>query len=395
MNAPAPRSGRRPSLWQPLLRLLLALAMLLPVGVLYALTSQTADEDESLARRERNGVEYLRSLGPVTIALADAQSAAVTGRPVPRDALRTAMADATETDARLGDGLRTHERWAGLRATVGALPERSATNVETVLSAYGEAFDLLLGLYRRVRETSGLVHDPNADRFHLQNAAAKEAPECVVAAARLAGLVAVAPARPPDHRPRTVAELATARAMMLDSAGDLVSDLQAAVDETERGTLGGNLLSRLASYQRTMERLAAVGMPGDTGAAPDPAQAFQARSIAQAAAPELYTTMLTELDALLTAQIDELQTRRRLTAGAAAVALVLACTPVVAAVVAVRRPPAVRRAAGPLPDDEPDSQSARARWAGLLPANSAAAPPHRSSDPPDPVTPWEHSGATR
>lgn len=392
MTASAPRSGRWPRVWRPLLRLLLAVATLLPVGVLFALGSQTADQAESLARRERDGVAYLRSLGPVTIALANAQAAAFAGRPVPRDALRSAMADATATDVRLGDELRTHERWVGLRAAVDALPERSPTNVEAVLSAYGEACDLLLGVYRRVREGSGLVHDPDADSYHLQNAVAEELPESVLGAARLVDLAAIAPFRPQRDRPGSVAELTTVRAMMLDSAGDLVEDLQAAVDETDRGALGSNLLSRLDSYQRAMERLGGAPALVEARPGPDLAQVFAARGNAQAIAAELSTAMLTELDALLVARIDEVHARRRLTVGAAAAALLLAFAPVVAPAVAARRPAAGRRQPQPIRDDEPDPQVTPARWAGLPAAHS----PRRAGGPPDAVTtPWERSGATR
>ncbi|MGY0007440.1 hypothetical protein ACW0Q9_26440, partial [Micromonospora sp. I033] len=170
MTVPAPRVRRRPSLPGRALPLLLVLALLAPLGLLFAQTDGHTGDDRDLATRERLGVRYLRALGPVTDALADAQTTAVAGRPVSRTALTAAVEQAAQVDSAIGDRLRTRERWAGVRAKLEALPDRGFADPEAAFQAYGEISDLLLALHRKVREASGLVRDPRSDSFFVQDA---------------------------------------------------------------------------------------------------------------------------------------------------------------------------------------------------------------------------------
>ncbi|MEV4481085.1 hypothetical protein [Micromonospora coxensis] len=325
MTVPAQRVRRRPSASGRVLPLLLVVALLAPVAFLFVQTYRLTDDDRELAVRERAGVEYLRALAPVTEALVDAQSAAVAGRPASRDALDRAVENATQVDVRIGDQLRSHERWAGLRAKLEALPEKSLTDPEAAYAAYGEVTDLLLALYRKVRESSGLVRDPEPDSFFLQDGIGRDLPTAVVAAGRLADLSALAAGRPADTRARTQGELAEVRVTALGSAADLVADLRAAVDNSERTDLGPNVLTPLDTYQRAVEALAAYSAPDPrsrTGLA-DPAQVAAARANAQSAARLLQPVILDQLDGQLADRIDGYDRDRWLAVGAVAAAVLL------------------------------------------------------------------------
>ena len=94
-----------------------------------------------------------------------------------------------------------------MRAKLEALRGRSATDPEAAYTAYGEVADLLLALHRKVRESSGLVRDPDADSFFLQDSAGQELPEAVVAAGRLADLGTLVSRRPAAEQPRGLMEL--------------------------------------------------------------------------------------------------------------------------------------------------------------------------------------------
>lgn len=346
MTVPAPRVRRRPSVPGRVLPLLLVAALLAPVGLLFAQTHRLTGDDRDLATRERLGVQYLRALGPVTDALVDAQAAAVRGRPVSRDALTAAVERAAAVDSAVGDELRSHERWSGLRAKLEALPDRGLTDPTTAYAAYGEITDLLLALHRKIRDSSGLIRDPQSDAFFLQDGIGGDLPEAMVAAGRLADLTALAAQRPAAERPATLAELAALRVAALGPATDLVADLRAAVDSSESTELGSNVLTPLDTYQRSVEALAALSAPnGKAGTGPtDPAQVAAARLNAQSAAKQLQPIILDQLDVLLRERIDRLDRDRLLAVAAAALAGLLAV--VLAGVLIGAYLRARRRAAG-------------------------------------------------
>ncbi|MEV7227653.1 hypothetical protein AB0M79_11620 [Polymorphospora sp. NPDC051019] len=407
MTLPAERSpDRRMSGLLP--RLLLAVTLLVPTLVLSVQAWRGTDEKAAFAERERAGVEYLRALGQITLTLVDAQSAAVAGQPVPRDALNRAVAEGGTVDARLGTELRTHERWAGVRAKIESLSDRSHTYPEATYTAYTEATDLLLALYAKVRDTSGLVRDPDPDSYQLQDSAGEELPESVVAAGRLADLAVLAAVRPQAELVRTAGELSNARAEVLDPAHDLVTNLQLAVDSTDSGTLGGNLLGELDAYQQAVEALGAAatldtGNPNTGDALPDPAAVAAARVVVHAAAAALSATVLTEIDQLLEARVDGLGTARLVTVAAGVALFLIGHAPLLVFLVAAGRhrgstaPPAPGAGpSGPAGDPAPAGRAgAVARhWPGGTPEPPGPGHPTPADTAPAPKQ-WEHSGAAR
>ncbi|MEH0969678.1 hypothetical protein V6U77_00860 [Micromonospora sp. CPCC 205546] len=337
MTVPAPPVRRRPTAVGRVLPLLLLVALLAPMTLLFVQTWQLTADDRELAGRERLGVQYLRALAPVTHALVDAQSAAVAARPVTSEALTRAVEAAASVDARIGDELRTQERWAGLRARIEALGARGPADPEAAFTAYGEATDLLLALHGKVRETSGLVRDPRPDSFFLQHAS-RDLPETVVATGRLADLAVLAADRPAAERDRTAVEIAALRVGVLAPAGDLVTDLRAAVDNSESADLGPSVLNPLDTYQRAVEAMAAHSAPAGRAAGTDQSRIAGARQNAQTAAEQLQPVILDELDALLTERSRELDRDRWLTVAAGLLAGLLWAALGALCLAALRRP---------------------------------------------------------
>ncbi|WP_328848994.1 hypothetical protein [Micromonospora zamorensis] len=321
MTVPAPRARRRPSTLGRLLPLLLVGALLAPVGLLVTSVWRQTSDDRTLAARERLGVQYLGALAGVTDALVEAQSAAVNGRPVAREALDQAVEKAAAVDARIGVELLSQERWAGVRAKLEALRGRSPADPESAYTAYGEAADLLLALHRKVRESSGLVRDPAVDSFFLQDSAGEELPEAVVAAGRLADLGTLISRRPAAEQPRGLMELTGLRVTALAPANDVVDNLRSAVDGSESTDLGANVLTPLDTYQRSVEALAAFSTPGRGGV--DQGQLAAAGLNTHRAARQLQPVILAELDALLVERIDGLDRDRWLTIASGVVAVLL------------------------------------------------------------------------
>ncbi|MEV4618326.1 hypothetical protein AB0J74_06345 [Asanoa sp. NPDC049573] len=414
MTRSAPRSRARSGALSVLLSILVV-ALLVPTGVLFAQNWRAQGDRAAATARELDGVAYLRTLQQVAFAVVDAQSATVENKPVSRDAIVVAVQQADATDARLGGRLHTTDRWNGIRSrleTLRAAPP-AADPTQTV-AAYREVGDLLLALYAKVRDESGLSHDPDADAFHLQSSAATELPIAVIATGRLAdaAVLGVAARKATAGKPPTaasqqqlftlVSELAAQRATVQNASDKLVDDLRAAVDSTESRTLGGNLLSRLDRYQRTADVVvasfsqAATAAAGSDGSQPaaDESLIGSARAGLQAAAGELSSTILNEVERLLNTRSDAIDRNRLLTGGAAVVAVLLAVGFFLAYFLGGRQRPA--RPTGPFPEAGPANPDAlppdrATSWPTVAPITGA---PYQDASQQH-ATQWERSGATR
>src|SRR5690349_13544425 len=168
-------------------RMLFPIALLVAVAVLFAMVWQSAGEQSDYAKAERDGVRYIQALVPLEIALTNAESAAVNGESAPREPLTHAIEAVAAVDKELSASLRTQDRWTELRTKIESLPASGAP--AAVISAYGGANDLLLALTDKVRNTAKLIRDPEADTYYLEDGAAQELPEGIVAAARYTDLL--------------------------------------------------------------------------------------------------------------------------------------------------------------------------------------------------------------
>jgi hypothetical protein len=339
---------QRPRQWLiirgSLLLPLLAVTLLVPVAVLFVQTRQAQGEEESFAQKERHGIQYLQALYQVTTALMDAESAAVAGRSVPNDALSRAVTATAAVDDRFGTELRTRDRWSGVRVKIEALPNRNLKDPESTYSAYGETATLLVALYAKVRENSDLIRDPDVDTYFLEDGAAEELPQAVVAAGRLADLAVIAPARPASQHGNTIADLTAAKGAVASPVHDLTEDLQGAADGTKSRTLSGNLLSRLDLFQRNMDKLTVVTSPlGSDKFTVDAATVTGLRTDVQSSASDLGGAILIELDALIVSRLDGLSTERLTAIAAATAATLLTLAAIALAVLSRRRREQSRR----------------------------------------------------
>ncbi|WP_051724277.1 hypothetical protein [Micromonospora chokoriensis] len=411
--------ARRSRSWADALRIvlppLIAVLLLAPVAALFSETYPTS-ADRAAVQRERDGAQYLRPLGNVAVALMDAQSAAVAGRPASAEPLKQAVAEMAVVDTRLGGNLLARERWAGLRAKIDALPGRAPGGAASTMATYSEAGDLLLQLYRKVREASGLTRDSVADTYYLQDAAAEELPEALMQIGRFSDLATIASTQSTANHEQTIADLSASRATALSSTDDLMEDLLAA--ETENINLSSGALGEIDAFQRAMETLGTVAfattakpnatttkpnstgdrtnsgradVSGDANAATrlvvDVARINAARSTAEAAAVKLNAAILSELDARLSVRVDDLDAERRRVVGIAAPAVALA---VIAVWVALPgRARRRRRAAGA--DPSPMSSSL-----ALRPGTpSTGYPQYSTLDEESTPTRWSRTHAAR
>jgi hypothetical protein len=319
---------------------LLALALLVPLGVLFLNHDRDLSERASMATQERRGIEYLLALSQLTIALVDAQSGAVSGTPVAPEVLDRAVADVTDVDGRWGDELRVGERWSQLRDTIERAASTDHADGRAAYGAYEEATALLLSLHDRLRENTGLVRDPDQDAHHLQDAAGGRLPEVIVAAGRLVDLVTITAGEAPGEQAVNPAEISVAVDAVVGPVEDLVASIQAALDSTESRSLSSSVLGQYDRFLRAKDGLL-LTVPADGNVA-EVDLGFLAfiRAELQAAGDDLFTALLTQLDTLIETRVGEL-TRSRWTAIGSVAAGVLLAFGLVAISLArsTRRPP--------------------------------------------------------
>lgn len=313
----------------------LTILMLVPAGILFAAVWGTVSDERESTRLEQKGVEYLAALAPLVSALAEAQSSALSGVSSQPGSLTDAVAAVGAADRRLGQELRTRERWTGLRQKIDQLPQVTGAPL-VVFQAHVEVTDLALALYDAVRNNSELIRDPDNDLSHLQQALAVDLPVTVVQVSRMGDLSQLVAKANPQLQAQLGPQFGAAVQSVNTSVNSLTDDLQAAVDDTTSTTLSGNLVSGLDSFRRGVESLTRGANPGGT---PNPATMATAQSQLQVSLANLAGIASREMAALLQGRLDRLDNQ-------ALVALVSAGAVILLAIAAVVVPLTGRRRTG-------------------------------------------------
>jgi hypothetical protein len=277
-------------------RVIIAVLLLAPIAVLYDAAHRSAGDRQDAATHELLGVDYLRALQPLTVALLTAQGDAVAGRAVNAVAVSQAVATVDAADGRAGDSLGATDRWSTLRTKIANQPPPGANRA--VFDAYSQMADLLLALYGRVQQSSGLAADPEVDTASLQRVSADLLPRVDVAVSRYVDLIQSTAGT--GLSAAGAAEVLTDRQLAIASGGDLVDSLQSAVATTSSGTLGSDVLSEFDGMRHALDALAASAAPtvGAMSSADTSAAATLGTSIASASAA-LSTKVLDALTELL------------------------------------------------------------------------------------------------
>lgn len=325
MTVQAWETRRRTARSRRVLTAVLAVATLVPLGVLFFDHSSHQGERRSVAAQERHGVEYLVGLSQLTIVLNDARAAAVSGEEFRWELLDEAMAEVTEVDERYGEELRVGERWPTLRNVIEQAAGTEHADGPAAYAAYEEATGLLLGLHDRVRDTTGLVRDPEPDVFHLQNAAGGALPETTVEVGQLVDQITIADGATASDPATSAAGIRAAMEAATRSADELVVSVQEALDTTKSRSLSSTVLSKYDRFLRGKDILLSAVPPDGNVEAADVELITFMRGEVQAAAEELSIALLTELDVLVDTRLGTIVRGQRITiaAGLLGVLLVL------------------------------------------------------------------------
>ena len=352
-------------------RMIFPIALLVAVSVLFAMVWQSVGDQSDYANSERDGVRYIQALVPLEIALTNAESAAVSGESAPREPLTRAIEAVASVDKELSGPLRTQDRWAELRTKIESLPTSGTPTA--VMSAYSGANDLLLALMDKVRNTSKLIRDPEADTYYLEDGAAQELPEGIVAAAQYTDLLLSVAKQSVADQAKSVVDISSAKSDLASNASDLSDDIRLAVEASDGGGLGTALLSKLDRFNRSIDNLVPLMAPllaGKGGL--DATKVIKARDETQTAAADLSTALLSQIDGALHDRLSSITQRRLLAIGVLVVSVLVVLAPIGLALLARRRrgadtpPPAhqapVHQAPPPPPVPAPVPVPAPAQW---------------------------------
>jgi len=349
-------------------RMLFPIALFVTVTVLFTMVWQAAGEQSDYANTERDGVRYIQALVPLEIALTNAESAAVSGESAAREPLTHAIEAVASVDKELSGPLRTQDRWTELRAKIESLP--TSGTPAAVISAYGGANDLLLALMDKVRNTSKLIRDPDADTYYLEDGAAQELPEGIVAAAQYTDLLVSVAKQSAAEQAKAVVDISSAKSDLASNASDLSDDVRLAVEASDGSGLGTALLSKLDRFNRSIDNLVPLVATLQAGKGVDATRVIKARDEMQTAAADLSTALLSQIDVALSDRLSSLTQRRLLAIGVLVVAVLLAFAPIGLDLLARRR-----RSGKATPPKAPAHQA---------PAHPALS--HPAPDSPAPVT---------
>jgi hypothetical protein len=299
------------------LAVIMTVLVLVPTAILFGRVWQDNSGRHSSTALELKGVEYLAALAPLINSLVEYESSAVQGVGAAPDSLKPAIAKVTDVDNRLGDDLKTKDRWTGLQDKINKLAKVPGGQLP-VFQAHSEVLDLVVALYDAVRRNSELNRDPDNDLSNLQQAVAVDMPSAVQHTNQMGTLANLQQ----NHKGAITVQFGEEVLAVQSSVSDLTDDLQAAVEDTKSQTLSGSLVTTLDQFRRGVE---SMNRGANLGGDPNIATVAVAQSSLQTALNSLATVTLREMSKLLDDRQSTLNYRRTeaIVLGLLAIALVL------------------------------------------------------------------------
>ena len=260
--------------------ILIAVAMLLPLGLLLQLYISKANSDIDFSAKERSGVSYLQAAWP-------ALAAAAQNKP------HVVGAD-----------------WANVRTSHdGAMSTSDAANALEAAAGKSPADRMAAatGLISKVSDGSNLTLDPDLDSYYVMDAVAFKMPAFVVAANELAGLVSGVDQKQ-ERSFDEGAAIVLAKSKVDATYAALVGSLDPAIGANKDGSLGEGLKATKTALDVAMTALgreagASLEAIGSGAPVTNASAVTPAMLAVQEAASALWGVSASELDRLLDIRI--------------------------------------------------------------------------------------------
>jgi len=287
---------------------LIAVVMLAPLAYVAWEYRGSQQRQIDFSAKERLGVDYVRPVSQLLIALGSARDAAVRAAAgdadagaalaARREAVSRALPAVAAVDRRLGGELGTTSAWTALRRrierTLAAPSERSP---RAALTAWSELTDATAALIVAAGDGSNLILDPDLDSYYVMNALVVTVPTLIGSAGHAAALGTLVAAE--DDRIALALDQGAVRSTLGATTDGFRTAFATTADDGLAGALSGPLDGAVAALEATDADLdrAVRGEPAGAGSAARSAAAQQALARLQRRLPEA-------LDRLLVTRID-------------------------------------------------------------------------------------------
>jgi hypothetical protein len=368
MSAPSKTKHSEQSRSAIVLRALLTIVMLAPISVLSFEAWHSASAVVTTTNRETDAIAFLRSLQPILTTLTEDETLAVSGAPVDPSTIDADLQAGTTSDKQYGDELQTHTRWSGFVTAVDKLQTLGKPTPINAFNSYGAVSELLLDVYERIRDQSGLVRDQEPDVFYLEDAAITALPASVVDAGRYGDSITAEFTSSGSDATAAALNVPTYHALLNVDSGDVGDDVSDAVGATASQSMSTSLLSAIDRYRQTVERLSPlVPTAASKSSAVNQVGVPLAQAAEESTAAALSGTLYDDIATLVTARGLAARQQERLDLGslAAAVLLVVAMVYIDVRRARRRRPSRVNPSAPSWdigPDPTSESSGGGHRW---------------------------------
>jgi len=296
----------------------------LVVAVLFAAIVRQSWSDTSAAadivRAEQDGAATLHPMVTLLSELVEAQSSAVRGEAVDVDKVRGAVKALTDANSLYGGNLQTTQRLTDLNSQLESAFAKGPRGRDAY-ETYTPLVDLAIQMFRRIGDTSHLIHDPDLDSYYLMDAAIIRLPDAIVYAGRATDLVTLAGGKALAGEDQVRA--AVARFTVSADAESVSAGLTKSVASTTRSELGTNIADRLDTFKSATDDFAPPTMLAELSNPTDATALGASARRVYAAATSLAHRLLNELQALLQVRTAKLDAERRLIAIATAAAAIV------------------------------------------------------------------------
>jgi hypothetical protein len=289
------------------LAVIMTVLVLVPTAILFGRVWQDNSDRHASTALEQEGVRYLTALAPLINSLVEYQASAVQGIAAQPESLKAAVAQVSDVDNRLGNDLKTKDRWAGLQDKITKLKNPVVGGTLAVFQAHAEVIDLVVALYDAVRRNSELNRDPDNDLSNLQDAVAVEMPEAVETANAMGVWAVILQNTPAKSRGPITVQFGESVLQVQATVAALTGSLQAAAEDTNSQTLAGSLVSTLDQFRRAIE---SMNRGANLGGEPNSATMAVAQSTLETALTTLAGVTLREMGKLLDDRMSTLNYRR-------------------------------------------------------------------------------------
>lgn len=317
LDSPPARRGLRIILGFVTLAVLIA-----PTGYVFSSYWAVTGADQTTIAAERRAVRYLKPLMHLVVGLAEAQSAAVAGKPGDPHVVREAVSKVAAADRHDGVPLGARERWLMLRADIESVLARQPTG-DPAYHRYSELTAQSLALVEKVADGASLGTDAEFGAYQT----VLQLPALVVHSGHVPDLLRAAggPTASNDHAGDSRVAPAARTAVVLDrvsAARDVIrEDLRRVSSELVTGTAGLDALDELSTAVDALLRVAA---PAAAGGQVAPDSAADASKRVRQAARTFSDQLLGALGSQLEARDAELGDQRFTAAAAMLTGLLLA-----------------------------------------------------------------------